>query len=303
MRYTLLLAPLILGAASAPKPFTVDGHGFATLDEAVAAIGDRTGTLVIAPGTYRQCTVQTAGVITFRAAEPGTAILEGAACEDKAALVLRGRGTTVDGIVFRGFSVNDGNGAGIRSERGDLTVTNAMFLDSQQGIGGGAAGGQRIVIDHTSFAGLGQCDQSESCAHAIYLKTGGSVSITHSRFERGTGGHYVKVRAPLVTIDDNSFDDTAGKNTNYMIDLPNGATGEVLRNIFVQGSHKENAYTLIAVAAEVREYRSAGLRIADNVASLAPGQTLRPAFVKDWSGEPLAMGANRLSGMTAFARN
>ncbi|MDQ0837579.1 hypothetical protein QFZ54_001363 [Sphingomonas faeni] len=72
------------------------------------------------------------GRITFKAVKPGTAIFEMVACEDKAALVLRGQGSVVDGLVFRGYRVSGGNGAGIRSEMGNLTVTNAMFLDSQE---------------------------------------------------------------------------------------------------------------------------------------------------------------------------
>ena len=43
---------------------------------------------------------------------------------------------------------------------GDLTVTNSMFLDSQEGILGGEPTGQKIVIDRSTFAGLGQCDET-----------------------------------------------------------------------------------------------------------------------------------------------
>ena len=67
----------------------------------------------------------------------------------------------------------DGNGAGIRTEMGDLTVTNSMFLDSQEGILGGEPTGQRIVIDRSTFSGLGQCDETPNCAHAIYLANHG----------------------------------------------------------------------------------------------------------------------------------
>lgn len=300
MRRLPLLAPLLLTAAAAPAPFTVDGRGFRSLDAAVAAIGDRTATIMIAPGTYRECAVQTRGDITFKAVRPGTAILEHETCEDKAGLVLRGRAATVDGLVFRGYQVDDGNGEGIRSEAGDLTVVNSMFLDSQQGIGGGTPDHARTIsIDHSTFSRLGQCDQSESCAHSVYLVTAGRVSVTNSRFERGTGGHYVKIRAPQVRIDRNSFDDSAGKATNYLIDLPNGGTGSIRGNSFVQGAHKENGSTLIAVAAEVRQWPTAGLAIDGNTAGLAPGAA-RTAFVSDWSHGRLAIGANRLSGMAPF---
>ncbi len=290
-------------AQSGRAPFTIaeTGQGFATLDAAVQAVRTGTATILIAPGVYRQCTVQAGGRITYRAVEPGTAIFEGTACEDKAAFVLRGAGSVVDGIVFRGIRVSDGNGAGIRTEIGDLVVTNSMFLDSQEGILGGHPSAQRITIDHSTFAGLGQCDETPDCAHGIYLANRGQVTITNSRFERGRGGHYVKLRVPTVQIADNSFDDTRGHNTNYMIDLPEGATGLITRNTFVQGRDKENWTGFVVVAAEAKTYRSAGLRVEGNVASLAPGETRSPAFVADLSHERLAVGENRLGkGVRAF---
>ncbi len=86
----LTLAPLMLGGAASPAPFTVDGRGYRSLGAAVAAIGGGTGTIVIAPGTYRDCAVQDRGFVTFKAVRPGTAVFERATCEGKAALVLRG---------------------------------------------------------------------------------------------------------------------------------------------------------------------------------------------------------------------
>ena len=303
MKRSLLALALFTAPAFAQgaAPFTVNGQGFATLQEAVSSIRMGTATILIAPGTYRQCAVQAGGYITFKAVQPGTAIFEKVTCEDKAALVLRGQGSVVDGLVFRGYRVSDGNGAGIRTEMGDLTVTNAMFLDSQEGILGGEPVGQTITIDHSTFAGLGQCDESPSCSHAIYLANKGRVTITNSRFERGTGGHYVKLRVPTVSITDNSFDDTAGRKTNYMIDLPDGATGLIARNTFVQGRQKENHTGLIVVAAEAKTYRSTGLRVEGNDARLSPGDGTSPAFVADYSHDRLALGANRLgAGLRAF---
>jgi hypothetical protein len=303
MKRSLLALALFAAPAFAQSsaPFTVNGQGFATLQEAVSSIRLGTATILIAPGTYRQCAVQAGGHITFKAVKPGTAIFEKVACEDKAALVLRGQGSVVDGLVFRGYRVSDGNGAGIRTEMGDLTVTNAMFLDSQEGILGGEPTGQKILIDRSTFAGLGQCDESPGCSHAIYLANKGSVTITNSRFERGTGGHYVKLRVPTVSITDNSFDDTAGRKTNYMIDLPEGATGLIARNTFVQGRNKENHTGLIVVAAEAQTYPSTGLRVEGNDARLSPGDSSSPVFLADYSHDKLALGANRLgTGLRPF---
>ena len=297
---TLLSVPSL---AQTSAPFTVNGRGFGSLQDAVSSIQQGTATILIAPGTYRQCAVQAGGHITFKAVQPGTAIFESVACEGKAAFVLRGLGSAVDGIVFRGYSVGDGNGAGIRIEMGNLAVTNSMFLNSQEGILGGGPTTKRITIDRSTFSGLGQCDVSPGCAHAIYLANDGSVTVTNSRFERGTGGHYVKLRSPTVTITDNSFDDTGGRKTNYMIDLSDGGTGLIARNTFVQGTHKENHSGLIVVAAEAKTYRSTGLRIEANDARLSPGDTTSPAFVADYSRDKLALGANRLgAGLRAFEK-
>ena len=114
------------------------------------------------------------------------------------------------------------------------------------------------------------------------------------RFERGTGGHYLKSRSTRVEIVDNSFDDSNGHATNYMIDLPNGATGTIARNMIVMGRDKENHTAIIAVAAEARANRSAGLIVTDNDADIAPGASYPTTFVADWSHEPLKIGANRL---------
>ena len=79
-------------AAQSGAPFTIaeTGRSYSTLQRAVDAIGDQRGTISIAPGTYRQCAVQQAGVIIYTAEEYGTVTLDRTACEGKAALVLRG---------------------------------------------------------------------------------------------------------------------------------------------------------------------------------------------------------------------
>ena len=308
MRLPILLIALAATPAAAQQraPFTVaeTGQGYAHLDDAVTAIRDGTATILIAPGVYHDCTVQTGGKITYKAVQPGTAVFEKETCEGKAAFVLRGRGSVVDGIVFRGMRVDDGNGAGIRIEMGDLTVTNSMFLDSQEGIlGGGHETVRNITIDRSTFAGLGQCDETPDCAHSIYLGLDGQVTITRSRFERGNGGHYVKLRAPRVTITGNSFDDSKGRKTNYMIDLSEGGTGLIARNTFVQGKGKENYSGLIVVAAEGRTYSAEGLRVEDNTATMGPGAPGNPAFVADLSGNNIVLSNNKLGpGIRPFER-
>ena len=155
-------------------------------------------------------------------------------CEGKAALVLRGRAARVEGLVFTHMRVEDGNGAGIRIEQGDLEVSQTMFVDGQCGILSAADPNGTISIDHSTFSRLGKHPDGNG-AHALYVGQYGALRVTNSRFERGTGGHYLKSRAPRVEIVGNSFDDSQGQDTNYMIDLPEGAVGRIAGNTFVQG--------------------------------------------------------------------
>ncbi len=305
-----LTALLALAAPAAAQradeaPFTIEqtGRGYAHLADAVAAIGDRAGTIRIAPGTYDDCAVQEGGTIAYVAAEPGTAIFDGGICEDKATLVLRGKGARVDGLVFQNLQVEDGNGAGIRIEQGDLEVANALFRNSEQGILSADDAKSSISVTRSTFSRLGRCDRDLDCAHSIYIGDYGSLTVTKSRFEKGNGGHYVKSRSRRTFVTDSTFDDTAGRATNYMIDLPEGSTGAITGNLFIQGRDKENYSAFIAVAAEDGEHSSAGLRIDDNVAAIAPGVTRSTIFIANWGKDRLAIGDNRLGdGLTLYEK-
>jgi hypothetical protein len=296
----LLLSAAITATALAQgvaSPFTVaeTGRSYASLRDAIGAIGHGKGTVLIAPGSYAQCAVQQGGDVTIRAQKPGTVVFDGVTCEQKAALVLRGRSSTVDGIVFQNLRVPDGNGAGIRLESGNLTVTNSLFRNSEEGILTGDAPGNSIAIDRSTFRHLGRCDRDLSCAHGIYIGRYGSLTVTHSRFDQGDGGHYLKTRTPRVTITDNSFDDSAGRLTNYMIDLSNGASGTISGNEMVQGKDKDNYSAFITVAPEGREHDSAGLAIAGNSASFVPGLQRNSSFVANFTDDAVKIGPNRLA--------
>lgn len=305
MKRALPALALILASSLSAQgggPFTVEqnGRSFYRLDDAVKSAGGGDVAITVAPGTYRDCATVEGGVFTLRAAKPGTAIFDGGACEGKATLVLRSAQARIDGVVFQNIRVPDRNGAGIRLERGDLIVSNAMFRNSEQGILTANENIGEISVDRSTFSGLGGCPQG-MCSHSLYIGVCEKLSVTRSRFERGTGGHYVKSRAAVVDIRDSSFDDSGGRETNYMIDLSAGAVGTIAGNVFVQGASKENYSAFITVAPEARDNPSAGLAISGNTASLAPGVRRESVFVADWSGERLNIGANRLGpGLKAF---
>ena len=164
-------------------------RGFDRLGDAVASIGDSDGTIQIAPGRYGDCAVQSAGRVTFIAREPGTVTFDGGVCEGKATLVLRGRGTIVRGLRFTHATVPEGNGAGIRLERSDLSVSNTEFIDAQSGILTANDPSSSITIDHSTFADLGKdpwvpVRRWGFTAAALAVAVGGAVVYQHqSRHE------------------------------------------------------------------------------------------------------------------------
>jgi len=295
---------IAIAQSSPDAPYTVveSGKSYSRLQDAVDAIGTGTGTIRFASRRFGDCAVQTGGNVTYAAAEPGQAILDGVTCEEKAALVLRGRSARVEGLTFANLRVPDGNGAGIRLEQGNLAVSQAWFRDSEEGILTADDKRASLTIDKSTFSRLGRCDRGLSCAHSIYVGDYGSLTVTRSRFEAGRGGHYVKSRSARTTVTDSSFDDSAGRDTNYAIDLSVGSTGRITGNTFVQGRAKENYTTLISVAPEGKYNSSDGLVIEGNDARIAPGVSVdRSAFVVDWSGgDRLVIGANKLVGLRRY---
>ena len=305
----LALAIIPLGAlfAQTPsqRPYSIieNGRSYASLQQAVDSIGEASGTIRIASGRWRDCAVQTQGSVAYVAEVPGQAALDGGVCEGKAALVLRGRSARIEGLVFANLRVPEYNGAGIRLEHGDLAVSQSWFIDSNQGILTAEDPGGSILIEKSTFTRLGTCEGAGGCAHSIYIGNYGALTVRRCRFEQGRGGHYVKSRAGRIEITQSSFDDSRGKATNYMIDLPGGASGTIADNWFVQGQDKENYSAFIAVAAEGKAHTSNGLSIAANDARLAPDVDRTTVFVADWSGDRLALGENRLGlGLKRFER-
>ena len=301
----LSATPLAAQAQDARAPYLLveTGQRFPALQAAVSAIGDRRGTIMIAPGLYRDCAVQTQGDVAFLATVPGAVTFDGAICEGKAALVVRGRSARVEGIVFQNQRVDDGNGSGIRLEHGNLIVRQDWFRDSEEGILSADDPAGTVLIERSTFSRLGRCDRGLSCAHGVYLANYASVTIRNSRFEAGRGGHYVKSRAARIEVTDCSFDDSAGRASNYMIDLSIGATGLIRGNWFVGGPDKENRTTFISNAPEGHAHSADGLTIDGNNARLAPGAKYDTAFFVDWSGDAVRLGQNTIgAGIRRFER-
>src|SRR5688500_2666108 len=77
------IGALLAQQRAAPYTVVETGQGYARLQQAVDAIGTGRGTIAIASGRHADCAVQSEGMVTYLAAEPGAAVFDGTTCEGK----------------------------------------------------------------------------------------------------------------------------------------------------------------------------------------------------------------------------
>jgi hypothetical protein len=204
--------------------------GYAGLSAVFGSLrpGDR---VVMAPGEYREAAILRVDRITI-VAEDGAHLL-GVAAGGKAALVIAGNDTVIEGLECSDIAVPDRNGACIRLEGRNLTLRGVHFHDSEQGILGG---GGTVLIEDSTFERLGKGGR----AHAIYINRGEELIIRRSRvLASKSQGHEVKSRARRTLIEDSIIASLDGKDSR-LIDIPNGGNITIRRNVLQQGPGSVN---------------------------------------------------------------
>ena len=205
-------------------------------------------------------------------ARPARVVFDGVACEGKAALVLGGRSARVEGLIFQNIRVarrqrrrHPARGGRPDGPRIACSATARTASSSPTTMRG------TIRVDQSTFSGLGQLPGRWRLL-AFHLQQ------RHRRPDRHPQPLRARHRRPLSEEPrrphrGHRFELRRQRRqpaTNYMIDLSNGATGTIARNIFVQGANKENYSAFIMVAPEGVEHSSAGLAVTDNEAGPRP---------------------------------
>jgi hypothetical protein len=236
------------GTTSAPpRTWRVGPHRALTTPSAAAAVARDGDTVLIDAGTYTgDVATWTQDDLTLRGAG-GRAHLRagGRSAQGKAIWVIAGDRTTVDRIEFSGATVPDHNGAGIRQEGDDLTVSRSWFHDNENGILTGAAPTSDIVIRRSRFFRNGAGD---GYTHNLYVGAVRSLTVTGSWLWGADTGHELKSRAARNTVVGNLVSDHRA-TASYSIDLPNGGRSLVAGNTIVQGPRSENS-TLVSYGEE-----------------------------------------------------
>jgi hypothetical protein len=294
---TLLLAVLVSSAHAATLRVGPGEQITRIVDAArLAKDGD---TVEILSGEYRgDVAVWQQKSLTIRGiGSRPVLIAEGKSAEGKAIWVIRNGDIRIENIEFRGSRVPAGNGAGIRFERGKLTIRNCALIDNQMGILTSNDPDSQLVIDNSRFADAPR--QMHSLPHLLYVGSIAKFTITGSRFENGYRGHLVKSRARQSTIRDNHIVDGPEGEASYEIDLPNGGIARITGNTVGQSAKTQNP-VLISYGAEGNVWPENSLTLEGNtlISDLLPaGWFLRVHEDKFSTSPRLDIGNNETRGI------
>lgn len=263
LRFGLLLVGSILSLDLAAEVLRVGPHETITQISAAAKAARDGDVVLIMPGEYRGDVAvwQQKNLIIRGFGERPVLISDGEIAEGKAIWVIRSDDIRIENIEFRGARAGDGNGAGIRLERGRLEVRNCVFIDNQNGILTSNAENAELAIRDSIFA---QAPRHENPPpHLLYVGRISRFEISGSRFHQGYTGHLIKSRARYNDIRYNLLYDGPQGAASYELDLPNGGKSVVVGNVIGQSANTQNP-VVIAYGAEGNIWPGSGLYLAHN---------------------------------------
>jgi hypothetical protein len=231
-------------------------------------------TIEVLPGDYRgQSAVLLQKRLTIRGLGKRPVFhADGKVAESKAILVVRDGEVLIENIEFRGARASGANGAGIRFEKGRLTVKGCTFADNEAGILTGNQGDAELVIQDSVFSDAPRV--VGGLAHLLYVGRIARLSVTGSRFHRGFEGNLLKSRARENRIIANLLVDGAAGGASYEIDLPNAGRAWLVGNIIGQSPATQNR-VVVSYGAEGRAWD-------DNVLFMAHNTLINDGWLPAW---------------------
>jgi hypothetical protein len=205
-------------------------------------------------------------------------VADGRHAEGKAILVVRNGDVRIENLEFRGARVPDGNGAGIRFEKGRLRVERCVFTDNENGLLTANFGDAELDVVDCEFGRAPR--RVGPLPHLLYAGRIARLAVTGSRFHRGFEGHLIKSRARVTELRYNMIRDSNDGSASYEVDLPNGGQALLLGNVIGQGMHTQNP-VLVAYGAEGGVHPRNELVLSHN--TLISEGRLPGWFVRAWS--------------------
>lgn len=214
----------------------------------------------------------------------------------KAIWITLGENLVIENVEFSGARVRDGNGAGIRQERGGLTLRNTYFHDNQFGVMTANREDLELAIEDSRFA---RHRRDDGIAHGIYAGTIARFTLTGSHVTGTEGGHHVKSRALENHILYNRLEDSADMRTSRIIDLSNCGLSFVIGNELLQGKTTRNV-NAIGYGPEGCANRPGSNKRLFVVHNTLVNESFNGVFVRNHEAAQVLVGNNLLLGSGRF---
>lgn len=279
------------------------GLQYKTIAQAVAASHDH-DVIQVHAGTYRNDFVQINDSITLEAVGGMATILATVPPSNLKGIVTVGDGShapnvTIDGFVLAGATISAAqgdNGAGIRYQSGNLTLSNDIIRDNQDGLLAtpSVANSGTIIANHSTFAANGTGDGQ---SHNVYVNHIKQFTFENSVSEGAIVGHDIKSRALNTTIVNSTISDGATGTASYEIDLPNGGNALIQGNTIQQGAASQNPI-IISYGEEGGILPGSKLTVSGNTI-LNDLHIHIPTAVRNATGVAASVNGNKYYGLTA----
>lgn len=299
----MALCMVVVAQASHAATWVVGPNGpEMSLAEALAKAADG-DVIAIMPGEYiGQVGSITQRQLTIRGVGKRPVLRAGGkSAENKAILVIKDGDITLENLEFRGARVPDGNGAGVRFEKGKLLVRGCAFFDNENGLLTANFAEAELSVEDSVFGDAP--NNRGSLPHLLYAGRIAKLSVTGSRFHEGFEGHLIKSRARQSYIAYNLIADGYEGEASYEIDLPNGGEATLIGNVIGQGPRAQNR-TLVSFGAEGNAWPKSSLTMVHNTLlnpGGIPGRFLRVHEDRLPKGAPVLALNNVLAGVGVFS--
>jgi hypothetical protein len=286
----LVLAGIVTSSPGGSATLEVGPSKTYTTPSAAAAVAKNGDHIKIEPGQYFDCAVWNADDLVIEGTGPGVVITD-KTCMGKGLFVMEGNNTTVRNLTLTRARVPDMNGAGIRLDKGNLTVDTVKFIDNQNGIMGGVPG-TTVTIRNSDFDRNGTC--AGACAHGIYIGNVESVRVEDSRFSNTRQAHSIKSRAKRTEVIGCTIADGPDGTSSYLIEAPNGGALIVRNNTLEKGPKSENHTAAISIGVEGVTNPTSEITVTDN--NFRNDGDYQTNLVVNVTATPATLKGNKLAG-------
>jgi hypothetical protein len=286
----LILMGIAIANASPAATLKVGPDQTYKAPSAAAAVAKNDDRIEIEPGQYFDCAVWGVDNLVIEGTGPGVVITD-KTCMGKGLFVIEGNNTTVRNLTLTRARVPDNNGAGIRLDKGNLTVDKVKFIDNQNGIMGGVPG-TTVTIRDSEFDKNGTCEGA--CAHGIYIMNVDLLRVENSRFSNTRHAHSIKSRALRTEVVGSTIVDGPDGTSSYLIEAPNGGALIVRDNTLEKGPKAENHTCAIAIGSEGVTQATPEITITNN--NFRNDGDYETALVWNLTATPATLKGNKVSG-------